>query len=96
MRRQSIWTTIPNRLASFCGSPGSCIVSPRLAGSMISAIRGGYPAKLGASRSPRRRTGAMLYEVRAVLQLSIDDVVDERDIVDDGEMRALADMNLQA
>jgi len=63
---------------------------------MISAIRGGYRAKLGASRSPRRRTGAMLYEVRAVLQLSIDDVVDERDIVDDGEMGALADMDLQA
>ena len=96
MRRRSIWTAIPNRLASFCGSPGSCIVSPRSAGSMILAIRSGYRAKLGASRSPRRRTGAMPDEVRAALQLSIDDVVDERDIVHDGEMGALADMDLQA
>jgi hypothetical protein len=63
---------------------------------MISAIRGGYRANLGASRSPRRRTGAMLDEVRAALQLSINDVVDERDIVHDGEMGALADMDLQA
>jgi hypothetical protein len=96
MRRQSIWTAIPNRLASLCGSPRSCIVPPRPAGSMTLPICGGYRAKLGASRSPRRRTGAMLDEVRAVLQLSIDDVVDERDIVDDGEMGALADMDLQA
>ena len=96
MRRRSIWTAIPNRLASFCGSPGSYIVSLRSAGSMISAIRGGYRANLGASRSPRRRTGAMLDEVRAALQLSINDVVDKRDIVHDGEMGALADMDLQA
>ena len=63
---------------------------------MILAIRRGYRAKLGASRSPRRHTGAMLDEVRAALQLSIDDVVDERDIVDDGEVGALADIHLQA
>lgn len=96
MRRQSIWTAIPNRLASFRGSPRSCIVPPRLAWSMTFSICCGYRAKLDASRSPRRRTGAMPDEVRAVLQLSIDDVVDERDIVDDREMGALADMDLQA
>src|SRR2546423_7995856 len=96
MRRRSIWTAIPNRLASFCGSPSSCIVSPRSAGSMILAIRSGYRAKLGASRSPRRLSGATADEVRAGLQLSINHVVDERDIVHDREMSPLAEMDLQA
>jgi hypothetical protein len=96
MRRRPIWTAIPNRLASFCGSPRSCIVPPQSAGSMTLPICSGYRAKFGASRLPRCRIGAMDHGVRAVLQLSIDDVVDERDIVDDGEMGPLADMYLQA
>ena len=96
MRRRPIWTAIPNRLASFCGSPRSCMVSPQSAGSMTLPICSGYRAKLGASRLPRCRIGAMDHGVRAVLQLSIDDVVDERDIVHHGEMSSLPDMNLQA
>ena len=96
MRRQSIWTAIPNRLATLCGSPRSCIVPPRSAGSMTLPICSGYRAKLGASRSPRCPIGAMDHGVCAALQLSIDDVMDERDIVDDGEMGAFADMDLQA
>jgi hypothetical protein len=63
---------------------------------MTSAIRSGYRATRGASRSPWRRGRAMDDEVRAVLELSIDDVVDERDIVHDREMGALAHMDLQA
>jgi len=63
---------------------------------MTLPIRIGYRAKVGASRSPRRHAGAMLDEVRAALQLSIDDVMNERNIVDDGEMGAFADMDLKA